>query len=51
MCRFNQLWGFSLMAFGLGVWVGLWLEGGIFCTGFGLLMILIGAGMCRSRKM
>ena len=28
MCRQNQLFGFCLMAFGLGVLVGLGLEGG-----------------------
>lgn len=50
MCRFNQLWGFSLMAFGLGICVGLWLEGGFFCIGFGVLMILLGVGVCKSKK-
>lgn len=47
MCRYNQLWGFGLMAFGFGLLVGLWLEGGFFahCFGFGLL----GVGFCVLR--
>lgn len=50
MCRFHQLWGSAMIAFGLGVWVGLWLEGGFLCIGFGLLMVLLGCVMIRSRK-
>ena len=50
MCRFNQLLGFSMIAFGLGIWVGLWLESGILSVGFGLLMLGLGFAMCRCRK-
>lgn len=50
MCRYHQLWGSSLIAFGLGVWVGLWLECGVLSIGFGLLMVLLGCLMLRSRK-
>ena len=49
MCRKNQLWGCMLMAFGLGVLVGLWLEGGFFCHCFGFAGIIAGACMCRKR--
>lgn len=48
MCRQNQLWGFIMMAFGLGLLIGLWLEGGFFCgcIGFGLMIL----GACVLRK-
>ncbi len=48
MCRNNQLWGCILIAFGLGVLIGLWLEGGFFahCFGFGLMAL----GPCVMRK-
>ncbi len=36
MCRFHQLWGCVLIAFGLGILFGAWLEGGFLCTCFGL---------------
>lgn len=50
MCRFHQLWACIMIAFGFGVWVGLWLEGGVFCFGFGLVMILIGCWLLKGRK-
>ena len=48
MCRHNQLWGSILLAFGIGVLVGMWIEGGFFtyCFGFGL----IACGFCVWRK-
>lgn len=39
MCRYRQLWGFCLCAFGLGVLTGLWLNGGFLCVCFGIAMI------------
>ncbi len=42
MCRYNYLWGGMLMAFGFGVLIGLWLEGGFFCVCFGLFMMVMG---------
>jgi hypothetical protein len=38
MCRYNQLWGLVLLAFGLGILLGAWMEGGFlcYCFGFGL---------------
>ncbi len=44
MCRQNQLFGFCLMSFGLGVLVGLGLEGGFLCWCLGIGLIL--AGFC-----
>ncbi len=48
MCRQNQLFGFCLMAFGLGVLVGLGLEGGFLCWCLGIGLIL--AGICGLGK-
>lgn len=41
MCRQNQLLGCVVLAFGLGILVGLWLEGGFIahCLGFGLIVL------------
>jgi len=39
MCRYRQLWGFCLCAFGAGVLTGLWLNGGFLCICFGIAMI------------
>lgn len=50
MCRFNQLWGFALIAFGLGVLIGLWLEGGFFCGCFGVFMMILGLCVSKSRR-
>lgn len=49
MCRKNQLCGCALMAFGLGMMVGLCLESGFFCFLIGL--IIIGLGIwCTGKK-
>lgn len=50
MCRHNQLWGCVLMAFGLGVLIGVWLEGGFLCHCLGFGLIVIGFGMARRIK-
>ena len=44
MCRYHQLWGGLLLAFGLGVLIGMWIEGGFVahCFGFGLIFIGFG---------
>lgn len=49
MCRQNQLWGCALIAFGLGVLVGLWLEGGFFSHCFGFGVIFFGFSMLHRR--
>lgn len=49
MCRKNQLCGCALMAFGLGMMVGLCLESGFFC--FLIALIIIGLGAwCTGKK-
>lgn len=50
MCRHNQLWGCALIAFGIGVLIGLWVEGGFLahCLGFGV--IVIGCSVMRKIK-
>lgn len=39
MCRKNHLWGFALLAFGLGLLAGCWLESELsrICFGFALM--------------
>ncbi len=49
MCRRNQLWGCVLIAFGVGVLVGTWMESGLFCHLFGLLAVFCGCGVCRKK--
>jgi len=46
MCRQNQLIGCALLAFGIGLLIGLWLEGGFLpgCIGLGLLVCGIAVG-------
>ena len=41
MCRRNQLWGCMLLSLGLGVLIGLWIDGGFFahCCGFGCIVL------------
>ena len=49
MCRHHQLWGCILLAFGFGILVGMWLEGGFFAHCFGFGLIAIGFSMGRKR--
>lgn len=48
MCRQNVLYGSCVLAFGIGVLIGTWLESGLVChfIGFGL----IGLGYCLLRR-
>ena len=41
MCRRNQLWGLAVLAFGLGLVVGSWLEPVFIrkCCGIGLMAV------------
>jgi len=48
MCRQNQLWGYIQLAFGVGVLVGLWMEGGFLAHCFGIGMIILGG--CTLKK-
>lgn len=45
MCRKNQLYGFTLIAFGVGLMIGNWLESGIFCFLLGLGGVFLGLWM------
>lgn len=48
MCRKNQLLGLVSLAFGLGLLIGLWVDGGFFahCFGFGFIIV----GCCFWRR-
>ncbi len=48
MCRHNQLWGAALVAFGLGILLGTWLEGGFLCNCFAIGIGIL--GLCVLRK-
>ena len=47
MCRQNLLWGAAVLAFGLGILIGTWLESGFFCHLVGFAMIALGVGVIR----
>ncbi len=49
MCRYNQLWGIILLTFGLGLLIGLWIEGGFFAHCFGFGFLIVGCGMARRK--
>lgn len=42
MWRQNQLWGCTVMAFGLGLIIGMMLESGLLCGLIGLGLIALG---------
>lgn len=47
MCRHNQLWGFVLIALGLGILIGTWLESGFLTLCFSIGLAAIGCAMMR----
>ncbi|MBQ6851443.1 MAG: hypothetical protein IJO04_00205 [Oscillospiraceae bacterium] len=47
MCRKNQLLGSVLIAFGLGLLIGIRLEGGFLCHCVCIGVIAVGGGLCR----
>lgn len=49
MCRRNELLGCATIAFGVGVLVGTWLDGGLFCHLFGVAGIFLGLTICRKK--
>ncbi len=49
MCRRNQLCGAALVAFGVGMLVGYWLESGFFCFVAGVAVVALGL-WCASKK-
>ncbi len=50
MCHKHIFWGGALVAFGAGLLIGLWLEGGFFCHCFSLALIIAGGCMCRRKR-
>ena len=48
MCRQNQLWGCVLIAFGVGVLIGLSLKGGFLSASFAVGTIVL--GFCITRR-
>jgi len=49
MCRQNQLWGYMSIAFGLGILVGTWLEGGFWCHCLGIGLLIVGCSIVRRK--
>ncbi len=49
MCRYQQLWGAVMAAFGLGFLLGMWVTGGFFCHFMGFGAIVIGFGIFRRK--
>ena len=42
MCRKHQLWGCSLVTFGLGIFFGIWVESAFFCCCAAIGVIVLG---------
>ena len=49
MCRRNQLCGSALVAFGLGLLVGMCLESGFFCFTVGIAIMVMGLWCMKKR--
>ncbi len=49
MCRRELLCGFMLLAFGLGMLIGIWLEGGFLCHCVALGFVVAGGCICRRK--
>lgn len=49
MCRYYLLWGCIMLAFGFGIIIGLCLEGGFFAHCLGLLLMVVGAALCKRK--
>lgn len=48
MCRRNQLWGWILLAFGLGLLIGKCLESGLLSSFVGIVIVF--GGFCVLRQ-
>ena len=48
MCRYHQLWGGILIAFGVGVLTGIWLDSNLLAYFFSAGLVLI--GLCVIKK-
>ncbi len=49
MCRKSMLWGCVLAAFGIGLLIGSWVEGGFLFHCLAFAAVFIGIGMLRCR--
>lgn len=49
MCRKNQLRGWAVLAFGLGLLIGNGLESAFFCLCSGIGLIIFGFCLCRRK--
>ncbi len=49
MCRYNQLWGCVLAAFGFGILIGTWLSGGFVCHLLGFSGLIVGCCLLRNK--
>jgi len=49
MFRQNQLFGCGISAFGFGLLIGMWLDGGFFAHVFGILFIVAGCALLRKK--
>ncbi len=49
MCRQHKLWGCSVMTFGLGLLIGIWLEGGFWCHCLGIALVICGFMSLRKK--
>ena len=49
MCRRHQLMGCTLLTFGLGLLIGIWVEGGFWAHCLGFAFIIFGFSMARKK--
>ena len=49
MCRRNHLIGIASFAFGVGLLIGIWIEGGFLAHCFGFICIFVGCGCLRKK--
>ncbi len=47
MCRQNHLWGCVMIAFGIGMFVGTWLEADFLCKCFAVGLTVLGFGFLK----
>lgn len=49
MCRRNQLLGCAAFAFGLGLLIGIWIEGGFWAHCFGFVLVGVGCSFFKKK--
>ncbi len=50
MYRHHQLWGMTLVAFGVGILVGTWISAAFFCHFIGIIALISGYCILRKNK-